>query len=380
MLIRTGLLIALAVFTMNLELSYSADRPEVRGTMQRVFNSLMNLQPFLVNNDRFSDPKNRAIIEKDLKELSAIKHAFPKKMKDEEPGAAAISSLFGDYLKDVRSRYKHGDYEYARNRTKTVTGFCFGCHSRITTSQNFVDLSKRVENLGLQPDEKAQFYAATRQFDRALKIYKEILASQPSDEMGMIRFIRGLRHALRVTVQVRRDPKETYELLEGISKRKDLPEFAQRFVSQWKKDAKAWLDEKEEEKLTGETLITKAEKLIERAASLQAFPADENGDISFLRATNYLHEALDSDPKSPHRGKALYLLGAAYYALQEPALWDLDRLYFEACVRENPKTDISKKCYQRYSDKIYLGYTGSAGTFIPEDEVKKLMELRKISE
>ncbi|NDD04385.1 MAG: hypothetical protein EB078_05730, partial [Proteobacteria bacterium] len=154
-----------------------------------------------------------------------------------------------------------------------------------------------------------------------------------------------------------------------------------RMADQWKKDAQHWLEDGDaKKKMSPEELIQKAQKLIERASSLQTFPADENGDISYLRASNYLHAALDDNPGSKLRVEALYLLGVAYSALQDPTVWDLDRLYFESCIREAPQTDLAKKCYRRYSDKIYMGYTGSAGTFIPEDEVKRLEELRKLAE
>ncbi len=366
------------VFTLQTSL-FAAERPEVTETMRTVFNSLMNLQPFVFSLERFKDPKNKGIIEKDLKVMSTLKHAFPKKMKDEEPGAAAIAGMFADYLNDVQKRFKNGDYDYARHRIKTVTGFCFGCHSRVGTSKNFEDMQRRIENLGLPAFEKAEFFAATRQFDKALKIYGDFLETSPKSTMDAIQFTRALRHALNVTVRVKGSVEETSKLMDPISKRKDLPEFVQRFVTAWGKDIVAWKEEKVET-LTGESLVEKARKLIERAQSLHSFPADENGDISYLRASNYLHEALDSAPKAKYRGEALYLLGLAYDALQDPMLWDLDRLYFESCVREFPKTDIAKQCFNRYANKVYIGYTGSGGTFIPEDEAKKLEELKKFTQ
>ncbi|NBX92545.1 MAG: hypothetical protein EB120_00290 [Proteobacteria bacterium] len=349
--------------------------------MQQMFTSLLNLQPFLVSPEKFRSPKNRAIIQKDLNQLANLKHAFPNSMKNEEPGIYAISRMFHGYLEDTRDRFKAGDYDYARHRMRTVTAFCFSCHSRIPSEKNFQDLQKRVESSQLSPFEKADVFAATRQFDKALKAYTDILSSSPTDGLGIVEFTRSLRRALSITVRVKQDPKETLALIDSISQRKELPEFVHRMADQWKKDAQHWLEDGDaKKKMSPEELIQKAQKLIERASSLQTFPADENGDISYLRASNYLHAALDDNPGSKLRVEALYLLGVAYSALQDPTVWDLDRLYFESCIREAPQTDLAKKCYRRYSDKIYMGYTGSAGTFIPEDEVKRLEELRKLAE
>lgn len=362
-------------------LLFAKERAEVKGSMQQMFNSLLNLQPFLASPEKFKSPKNSEIIRKDINRLATFKHVFPKNMQNEEPGIFAISRMFHETIEDARDRFKTGNYEYSRHRLRTATAFCFSCHSRIGTERDFQDLEKRVESSQLSPFEKADVFAATRQFDKALKAYTALLAQTPKTSMDVVEYTRSLRRALSITVRVKQNPKETLELIDSVVQRKDLPEFIHRISQQWRKDAQFWAEEKEpKKKLNPEELVEKARKLIERAQTLQSFPADENGDISYLRASNYLHEALDESPQSKSRTEGLYLLGVAYSALQDPTLWDLDRLYFETCVREAPHTELSKKCYQRYADKVVMGYTGSAGTFIPADEHRRLEELRKLSD
>jgi len=361
--------------------AYAKERPEVKSSMQQMFNSLLNLQPFLASPEKFSNPKNSEIIRKDLNRLATFKHVFPKDMKSEEPGIFTISRMFHETIEDARERFKKGNYDYSRHRLRTATAFCFNCHSRVPSEKNFEDLQKRVEASQLTPFEKADVFAATRQFDKALKSYTDILAVAPKTTMDVVEYTRSLRRALSITVRVKQNPKETLELIDSVAQRKDLPEFILRLAQQWQKDAQYWLDDKSSaKKMTPEELVEKANKLIERAETLQSFPADENGDISYLRASNYLHESLDESPQNKSRIEALYLLGVAYSALQDPTLWDLDRLYFESCIREAPHTEYAKKCYQRYSEKVYMGYTGSAGTFIPDDEQRRLEELRKLSD
>lgn len=376
---KTSLYLAI-LFTVS-AVSSAKERPEVKGSMQQMFNSLLNLQPFLASPEKFSNPKNSEIIRKDLNRLATFKHVFPKEMKNEEPGIFAISRMFHETIADARDRFKKGNYDYSRYRLRTATAFCFSCHSRVPSEQSFQDLEKRVEASQLTPFEKADVFAATRQFDKALKSYTDILAVPPTTSMGVVEYTRSLRRALSITVRVKQNPKETLELIDSVVNRKDLPEFILRLAQQWRKDGQYWMDEKvSSQKSSPEELVERAQKLIERAETLQSFPADENGDISYLRASNYLHEALDEAPQNKSRIKALYLLGVAYSALQDPTVWDLDRLYFESCIREAPHTDYAKKCYHRYSEKVYMGYTGSAGTFIPEDEQKRLEELRKLSD
>lgn len=357
------------------------ERPEVKSSMQQMFNSLLNLQPFLASPEKFSNPKNSEIIRKDLNRLATFKHVFPKEMKTEEPGIFAISRMFHETIEDARERFKKENYDYSRHRLRTATAFCFSCHSRVPSEQNFQDLQKRVEASQLTTFEKADVFAATRQFDKALKSYTDILSVAPKTSMDVVEYTRSLRRALSITVRVKQNPKETLELIDSVVQRQDLPEFILRLAQQWKKDAQYWMGEDTgSKKMAPEELVERAKKLIERAETLQSFPADENGDISYLRASNYLHEALDEAPQNKSRIEALYLLGVAYSALQDPTLWDLDRLYFESCIRESPHSDYAKKCYRRYSEKVYMGYTGSGGTFIPDDEQRRLEELRKLSD
>ena len=364
---------------MMASLVWAKERPEVTGNMREVFNSLMNLQTYAVSEERFQDPKNREVISKDLKNLNQVNHALPKKMLEEEPGLAAIAKLYSEYVHDTQTHFKKGKYEYARNRVRSVTAFCFNCHTRVTTEKSFTDFQNRIEKGNFTLYEKAEILASTRQFDKALGQYRDLLSSTPKSELGVVEYTRALRHAVSLAVRVKRDPKLTLEILEQVSKQKDLPEFVQDYVTSWKKEVVAWKEEKADEEIKGAKAIAKARSLIEKASSIQAFPADENADISLLRATNYLHEALDEKPKSEDRAEALYLLGMAYQVLQDPLLWEMDELYYESCIREMPHSDLSKKCFRRYSDRVYFGYSGSGGTFIPEPVLKKLVELRKLS-
>jgi len=41
---------------------------------------------------------------------------------------------------------------------------------------------------------------------------------------------------------------------------------------------------------------------------------------------------------------------------------------------------VARRCFQQLSDRLYLGFTGSGGTFIPDDELARLTELRALAE
>ncbi len=360
-----------------------APKENLTSTMRKNFEALMNLQGFAADAKSFQDPDNRDEIQKNLDAMSDLKHVFATKANETEPGLAAISNLFNEYLENTQKSFKAGaNGSYIRNQIRTMTGFCLSCHTRISSNFNFQDIHNKIEKSNkLNEFQKAEFYAATRQFDKAIPALEKILTASKLDEMDLFDFSRGTRDFLNIAIRVKQDPKLAFNLLDKLTKRKDLPEFFQRHLKEWKNDISGWMMEKDHpKKMDYDLAISKASTLVAKARKKQLFAVDPVGDVLYLRATNYIHEALQKDPKNKHRGEALYLLGICYDSLQDPLLWALDSLYFEACVRENPHTAVAKKCYQRYASKLYFGYSGSGGTAIPEDEIKKLTELRKIAE
>ena len=359
----------------------AAEQAKIVALMRSNFESLINLQPYIARRETFADAANTETIRGYINGFSDLKHAFPQKFVTQEPGFAAIGALFSEYVADIKHDFEGGSREYVRHKLRTMTGFCMSCHTRVSTDKNFQDMGLKVNDAQLTPFQKAEFLAATRQFDKAIAAYTELFATVPPSEPGLIDFTHGVKQVLSITVRVKKDPKKTVDFLTMLAQREDLPDFFRVELAAWRSDAAAWAAERPEHSaLDANTLILKARKMVERAAKLQLFAADHSGDISYLRATNYIHEALQGKPSAANRGEALYLLGVSYEALQDPLLWALDELYFEQCVREYPHTNVSKKCYARYSMKIYFGYSGSGGTFVPDQEQKKLHGLRKLAE
>lgn len=354
--------------------------PEVTASMRAAFQSLVGLQPYLASPPRFRDPKNAQVIAEKLQAMAAVPHAFPARAGTGEPGLEALSGLFDGSLRSVQARFAGGEHEYARLQLRTITSLCFGCHSRVQASKDFEDLGHQVEALGLTPFEKAELLAATRQFDRAAAAYQAILAAPPRSEREHLQYTQALRHLLGILVRVKGDAAATTALLDGLARRGDLPKPITHLVESWRRDAAAWRKDRfDPRKASSAALVKKARALVEQAGGRAAFLSDSSRDILYLRASNALHEALARDGRLQQRGEALYLLGLCSAAVQDPTLWELDRLYFEACVRENPHSALARRCFARLSDRVYFGYTGSAGTNIPDDELEHLGALRAIA-
>lgn len=345
-------------------------------SMKRAFQSLMNLQVLALTPERLADPEAKAAAEADLDQLLAVKHDFGKKEKLQDPALGATLSAFTDHVREARAELHAGNTSYARYLIRSTGGFCFGCHTRLS-SADFQDASRRVESMAITPFRKAEFFAVSRQFDRALDIYKNLLNEKPDTALDAVEYGRALRHYVLLQVRVKQDPDGLAHSLQKLTQRKDLPQFVRALVEAWRSDVVFWRDHDRlvVADLTGSALLREGKRLLARGQSLRSFPQDGNGEVSFLRATGCLHEALGRGLSGTERGEALYLLGTGYQALEDPSYAGLDRAFFEACVRENPRTEIARKCF-----RSYLREALRQGDTISDASRKRTGELRSLIE
>ena len=353
---------------------------ESKVTMRDAFEALVRLQGVASSPVALRDPKNAPTVSTDLRTLASLPHLFPADPTSQEPATAALATLFSRYVADTRQRFDGRETDAVALRVRTLTGLCFSCHTRERAPVDFADTQKRLDSLGLSGLPRAQMLAATRQFDEALAEYQKLLAQPPKNERGMLEYTRALQDTMALLVRVKDDAPATLALIDALLAKPELPGFLEANLASWRRDAAAWRAEKfDARRATPEALLARAQKLMGAANTGGGpFSIDERKDLTWLRASGYLNLALGKDPKLKARGEALYLLGVCASSLRSPLWWDLDLLFFETCVRENPKAKVAKRCFRQLSDRVYLGYTGSAGTFIPDDELARLSELRAL--
>jgi tetratricopeptide (TPR) repeat protein len=352
-----------------------------QAAMRGALEALFGLEPIIANPERLRDPLQADDITQRLDALAGLKHAFPADTKAQEPATAALSGLFSQYALETRRRFAFGDRETVPSRVRTLMSLCFTCHSRERAPADYQDMEKHLEAMTLSPFDKAQYLAATRQFDKAIEAYGAIVAQPAKDERSLLVQARAIKDLLTLLVRVKDDPKAADAFLEGLSKREDVAPFLKRPVAAWRKDVLAWKKENfDAQRASAKDLFAKGKALVQKANGPRSSLPDQTDDVAALRASAYLNLALHKSPTLPQRGEALFLLGLCAGALKSPLLWDVDLLFFEACIRENPKSALSRQCFTQLSDRLYFGYTGSSGTHLPDDELERLSTLRALAE
>lgn len=374
----TGLLLLTLPLTVHAEPSSTSE--DIKPMMRQNFATVMELQEIAASPESFRGGKNYGEIVKLIDRLAGIAHVVPQVTDSSRPGLSAIAAIYEEYLNDLKSGLKSGNPIYLRNRIRTAAGFCFECHTSTSTDQSFADPEKRADALKLTPFQKAEFLASTRQFDKALDLYDNLLKGPAAPESQSTELAHGVRNALTLAVRVKEDPKRASDILDRVESREDLSGFFRNQVKAWRKDVSEW---KKEKPLSADapagSWLEKAQRLADRGRILQAYPADHAGDVSYLRSISFAQQALAHAPNDAQKAQAFYLLGSAYSVLGNPLLWNLGGYYFEACVKAAPHTQVSQMCFDRWLEDATFNYTGSRGTDLPSELPSKADELRKLA-
>lgn len=342
--------------------------------MTEALDAIVTVTPWLASPDAFRDPKNGPAITRSLDTLSRLRHPF---FTGRTASPTAVADLFGKQAQWAKDDFAVKNTESARYRVFSLTQLCLGCHLRAPT-RDFPDFAGKVERLQLPPLQQAALFATTRQFDRALELWRVELVRPVKVETELFDQLDALRLAVRVAVQSRDDAKLVRELITPQLKRDLLPGSLLRELTGWNKDAQAW--EKERFPLATQTptaLVNRARALVEQSGAMLNTGPVVDRFVSLVRASSYLDEALRRAPEGEFRGEALYLLGVVHASISDSPLWQLEWLYLEGCIRENAGTPRAATCAARLKDRVWFTWRTRAD--IPAATMVALGELMSLA-
>lgn len=371
----------LIVFVVFNLLAAKPPEPDWGKRMDELRTVLSELLPDVISDEQFNSPKNFQRIEKNTKKLAELTHDMPNE-KLSGNADASITLISGVFKDEITLAYDHlinGHRQYARAVLKSVPRYCIACHTRSANSLDLSSLQQKVPEVLETSLEKAEFFDATWQFDKALDEFQKILADPQNVKDHELEWQRAAYYAIATSVRVKRDPERAMTIVNLVLKSTEAPQFVKSQARQWKMSLEQWKNEEPKDLTTANVLLNEAERLTALASQLQEYQSDHSTDILYLRATSCLHDFLSSYPDSPDVAKALLLLGNCYEALQAPELWNIHELYYEACIRKSPYTEIAQTCYERYEQSVFFGYSGSAGLSLPPNVKKHLKQLKKLA-
>lgn len=345
-----------------------------KGRMQDLSSALREAIPFLYP-DPSQDPKVltekiKAIYEATKQLDGKIAHSV--KVPDSDPALPYLASLLNSDIERAYQSLQEGHTEYAKSVVRSSVSYCIACHTRNDGGVHFPVLQAFTEPLKRASwIERIEFQAASRQFDTVLS---EVMGQlEKSEKLGVngMDLENASRIALSILVRVKKDPVRATFLTKAIEKSPAATFSLKESARVWQKDIAAWAAEKDKSFSTDAEMMTEARRLL-RTTEKDEAPGFAHAEVGFLRTSVLMHEMLKRFPKSEFTAEAFYMIGLAYDSLRELGLWSLHEMYFMACIKKVPHTDLSERCFAKYRESVTLGYTGSSGVHIPSAVRKHL--------
>ncbi len=347
--------------------------------LARVFSELI---PVVASDQKFSDPKNKELIERDTESLRKLAHSLKtsKLPKNSDPSLKITAELFEEDISRAKVLLSSGQLAAARMILRDTSSYCIQCHTQSSNGPNFPKMKLDFPTDGLSQLEKAELFVSLRRFDQALGEFTKIIEDKNFAAEHVFEWEQAARSAVAISVKVEKDPVKTLSLVRKIAANPSTPQFVKESVTPWEASVQEWRRERKPLLVAPPETLRSVEKMISRAQSKQKYPLDHSQDILFFRASGVLHDLLAfHNADDEIKAQALYLSGMVAEDTRDLNFWTLHETYYELCIRIVPHTDLARQCYEKLNNSMIIGYSGSAGTSIPVEIQTKLNDLKLLS-
>ena len=354
--------------------------PDLHPTMEGFALELQGLKPYLAFPEIFESEKAEEVVQQKIRNLRLLAEISAHKRSLKSPEYRPLVQNLITHLNDTEKAFLRGNKGYARYMLQSTTTLCISCHAVMP------EVKIKAFNLIPEPKEipktfeEAEYYFAIRKTDVALLAFEKLILNHSANNMDVMQLIDALNYTSIIFARMKRDPEGGAKFFEKIVKKKKLPPFIQTDVEAWVKSFEEWEKDGRIDILntSDKELLAKVRNILRNDLKNPFFFKDNSNQIAYLRASGLLHEFLILKPHSSFRPEAFYLLGICYLTLDHQFDADIENTYLKLCITEYPKSPFTRKCYNLLAESVTLGYSGSSGTHIPEDEKEELKRFQTL--
>lgn len=353
----------------------------VKPFMDQMLIELFKLKPYIVSEQKFSDPKNFESIDASLKRMAVLSEKINHEKMVQSTGLLVSSNVLNQQLKEAEVVYNNGNKAYSLWLLKSTLGVCMSCHTQLpAVSTHFKDLNKGhiLEN----SFEEGEFLFVIRNFDDAMTAYSKALSEYPKNKISSMDIEKAVYRQLFNYVRVKRNFKELNDVLKLDLENKDLPLALQKKIAAFKSAAEKMKDEKYPQFSEAEEdgLRKYAESSLQDEINGKFIFDNPGKELNYLKVSSVLYQYLDKYPGTHLKPDILYWISFCESHYSHNAFYSLPELYLKQCVLEFPKSPVAKKCLTQYQDIVTEAFSGTSGTHIPDavaTEIKTMQELVK---
>jgi hypothetical protein len=371
----------LGIFVVGLVVSNvaRAEAPDPRPDMHAMATEVSALEKFLVSDAEFGAAKNEEGIRKSLDTIDNHLAHLGKGAFAQDPALKVNLSLLQQHFADARRAFREGSKPFSRYMLQSSQQMCIACHTRKKTADFALP---EIDAKDVAPLDYADYLFATRQFQKGKDAYEKIVAGYPENGTGQWNARRALLALAVYYARIKEDPQAGEAYFRSVSESAKIPAYVREETGAWAKEFGRWAGspDKSSDKLTEMQLLARAEKLLKRDDFSLVSEMGRSFHVRRLRASALLHRVLESPgEKSPAKATALLYLGQIYPRISSNLFFRFGDMYLKACITDYPKTSTARACYVALELNVTEGFTGSAGTDIPEDEQVELLRLKRLA-
>ncbi len=353
-----------------------ADTKEI---MHGIFADVQEVLPLSLDAKKFADQANRPLVTKHLKNMADNAAVLRDHVAhDRDESIALLAERLRSDAQRTYNWYKQGRFDEAQFYLHNMVENCISCHSKLPAERNFPGAAGMfqkvaIKDLGLA--EQAWLQVASRQFDDAINSYEKMLKDSDLEFehlLGMSTF----SEYLKLSIRVKGDFNRPRTLLKEMSQRKNNNAASKKMLAQ----VITSLEEGEKIAKGRKSALEKGRLLVGKGEKNARYPADRENVVYHVAASAFLNQFVDEKPKDKNQlAEAYYLLGKTEMAIGRSFWISETEDYYELAIRAAPKSQWAKKSLKEYKDFMKVEFSGSAGTFIPEDVKEKLRDLEALT-
>lgn len=348
--------------------------------MNKAFNSITDLGPYLNNEKEYLNKNNHQIIYKNLKEMDSAFEVVGHDGLIKHDLFAPSYELISSNLKESSSSFDKGKKDYSFWLLKETLTLCMDCHTKLPMSvtSSFQDGELVLNTSKLKsPYDMGVAYLMIRRFvDAKDQFTRSIQDHIIKKEVSQI--LKPFQQILMIELKVKKDPSTMLSIVDDYLIKKNLPINMENELKLWKTRLEIWKNEKainhkiDNERDIKEFIRRRLEPLKEENSFNDAFKVD------LLLGTGIISQYFFENQTSLLAPQISYWLGWMEKRLKKENFLSTGSLYFKQCIKKYPKNPVAKKCLEEYIESVEFDFSGSGGMAIPTEIKKELKDLSNL--
>ncbi len=388
-------LLVIVVFVVASQQSLAKDlkaNAEWRTNMIHLRANLLQLLPLALDEVKFNEIKTGAEVYRAVSQLDHLAKKVEKFHGADvsDPTVKELMPAFAQHVQETRAALELGKRELARTSILRSVDYCISCHTRsglgpVYSSSDFKTAFKSISD----PVQRIELMMAFREYDQASAAIEKLLKASSQSE-GLFLPIEKLVHwGLQINLVAQPNLEKAKQILVEARKKPGLPFFQERNLSVWAealesisaadimspKDAKSAESEK--------TVRARADRFLSTAQKLkEAKGLPRAGEPLALLALSNYNTLLAEIAKYSKQDQAqvFFNMAKASELSLNSDFSNLHEFYYRSCIQVQPKSELSKQCYENLEESTWLRFSSNRSVQLPKAVLSQLAALKQIAQ